>query len=115
MKFSEFAVYIEQIEKASSRLTMTNLLAELFKKLNKEEIEKSVYLLQGRLAPIFNSIEFGMAEKMVGRAVIIALNLDKKTFKHEINQIGDLGRTTEFFKKRIKTLDDNDLSKAKQG
>src|SRR3990167_10304469 len=110
MKFSEFAVYIEQIEKASSRLTMTELLAELFKKLNKEEIEKTVYLLQGRLAPLYDAIEFGMAEKMIGKSVVVALNIDKKAFEREFKKIGDLGRATEYFKKQIRSLESKDLS-----
>ena len=79
MKFSQLAYYVEQIEKTSSRLSITNLLAELFKKLNKAEIEKTVYLLQGRLAPLYNAIEFGMAEKMIGRSVVAALHIDKKS------------------------------------
>ncbi|OGK16251.1 hypothetical protein A2774_04675 [Candidatus Roizmanbacteria bacterium RIFCSPHIGHO2_01_FULL_39_12c] len=110
MKFSEFAVYIEQIEKASSRLTMTELLAELFKKLNKEEIEKSVYLLQGRLAPLFNPLEFGMAEKMVSKSVVMALCLDNKYFKQKYKSVGDIGITTEYFKKEARALDEKDLS-----
>src|SRR3990167_6258326 len=110
MKFSKFAYFVEQIESTSSRLSITHLLAELFKKLNKDEIEKTVYLLQGRLAPLYNAIEFGMAEKMIGRSVAAALHIDKKTFEQQFKKIGDLGRTTEFFKKQIRTLEQEDLS-----
>ena len=110
MKFSQLAYYVEQIEETSSRLSITHLLAEFFKKLNKEEIEKTVYLLQGRLAPLYNAIEFGMAEKMIGRSVAAALHIDKKTFEQQFKKIGDLGRTTEFFKKQIRTLEQEDLS-----
>src|SRR3989338_4355467 len=115
MKFSQLAYYVEQIEKTSSRLSITNLLAELFKKLNKAEIEKTVYLLQGRLAPLYNAIEFGMAEKMIGRSVVAALHIDKKTFEQEFKKIGDLGRTTEFFKKQIRSLEQEDLPAGRQG
>ncbi|MBI4225808.1 ATP-dependent DNA ligase, partial [Candidatus Roizmanbacteria bacterium] len=110
MKFRELAIFVEQIERTSSRLTITELLAELFKKLNKEEIEKTVYLLQGRLAPLFSSIEFGMAEKMIGRSVAAALRIEKKVFEREFKKIGDLGKATEFFKKQNKSLDSRDLS-----
>ncbi len=110
MKFKQFAFYIEQIDSTASRLSITNLLAELFKKLDKDEIEKTVYLLQGRLAPLFDPIEFGMAEKMIGRAVCVVLNLEQKEFNRELKKIGDLGKTTEYFKKQITTLDSKDLS-----
>src|SRR3990167_2336493 len=110
MKFSQLAFFVEQIEKTSSRLSITHLLAELFKKLDKQEIEKTVYLLQGRLVPLYNAIEFGMAEKMIGRSVVAALHIDKKTFEHEFKKIGDLGKTTEFFKRQIRLLAHSDLS-----
>src|SRR3989344_5836601 len=110
MKFSQLAHFIEQIEETSSRLTITHLLAELFKKLNKKEIEKTVYLLQGRLAPLYNAIEFGMAEKMIGKSVVTALQLDKKTFEDQFKKVGDLGSATEYFKKQIKLLEQKDLS-----
>lgn len=110
MKFSQLAYYVEQIENTASRLSITNLLAELFKKLNKDEIEKTIYLLQGRLAPLYDSIEFGMAEKMIGRAVVIALQIDKKTFERELKKIGDVGKVTEYFKKQFNSLEKKDLT-----
>ncbi|OGK23990.1 hypothetical protein A2954_07490 [Candidatus Roizmanbacteria bacterium RIFCSPLOWO2_01_FULL_37_12] len=110
MKFSKLAYFVEQIEKTSSRLSITHLLAELFKKLDKEEIEKTVYLLQGRLAPLYSAIEFGMAEKMIGRSVVTALSIDKKSFENEFKKIGDLGKATEYFKKQISLLEHDDLS-----
>lgn len=117
MKFSQLAYYIDQIENTASRLSITHLLAELFKKLSEAEIEKTVYLLQGRLAPLFDPIEFGMAEKMIGKAVVAALQIDKKTFEKEFKKIGDLGIATEYFKKqyglfnlKIQTANGKDLS-----
>ncbi|MCJ7793008.1 MAG: hypothetical protein MUP45_03465, partial [Candidatus Marinimicrobia bacterium] len=38
---------------------ITHLLAELYKKLTPLEIEKTVYLLQGRVVPLFEKTEFG--------------------------------------------------------
>ncbi len=108
MKFSQLAYYVEQIEETSSRLTITHLLAELFKKLNPTEIEKTVYLLQGRLAPLFDAIEFGMAEKMIARSAVAAMKLDKKIFDKKLKEIGDLGKTVEYFKEQIKSFHEKD-------
>src|SRR3989344_5152402 len=110
MKFIELARYIKQIEETSSRLSITRLLAELFKKLSKEEIARTVYLLQGRLAPLFSSLEFGMAEKMIAKSVVVALQIDKKTFNTRLQKIGDLGIAAEYFKNQIRTIDQNELS-----
>jgi len=62
MYFSTLATYFERIEEKSSRLEITHILAELFNKLSAEEIGQTVYLLQGRVAPLFEKTEFGMAE-----------------------------------------------------
>ncbi len=110
MKFSELAIYFDRIEKTSSRLEITRILAELFKKLTAEEIEKVVYLLQGRVAPAFEKIEFGMADKTIIKSAILALNIDKSYFQKELKQTGDLGITVENFKKQIHSFDERDLA-----
>ncbi len=110
MKFKELAVYFEKICDTSSRLTITHLLAELFKKLNSDEIRKTIYLLQGRVAPIFEKIEFGMADRMVIKSVAIALNLEPRLLENQNKKIGDLGKTVIHFKKQIRSFDEKDLS-----
>jgi len=110
MKFSKLAVFFEEIEKTSSRLEITQLLADLFKKLSPEEIEKTIYLLQGRVAPLYQATEFGVAEKTIVKSVVLALSLDKKFFENKYKEIGDLGKTVESFKKEIRSLEEKDLS-----
>ncbi len=110
MKFKELAVYFKKISSTSSRLTITHLLAELFKKLKSDEIRKTIYLLQGRVVPLFEKIEFGMAEKMVIKSVAIALNLEPRLLENQNKKIGDLGKTVIHFKKQIRSFDEKDLS-----
>ena len=83
MKFSELSVYFDRISRNSARLEITRILAELFNKLSGEEIEKVVYLLQGRVRPAYEGIDFGVAEKMIIRAAISALNIEKSFFEKE--------------------------------
>ncbi|PIV09349.1 DNA ligase [Candidatus Roizmanbacteria bacterium CG02_land_8_20_14_3_00_36_15] len=110
MYFSQLAVYIEKIETTSSRLEITRLLAEIFRRLNIKEIGKTVYLLQGRVVPLFEKTEFGMAEKMVVKATLLALNLERKSFETRNKQIGDLGKTVEEFKSQFPSLEKKDFS-----
>ncbi len=110
MKFRDLSVYIERIENTSSRLAITHELSDLFKKLAPDEIAKTVYLLQGRVAPQYEKLEFSLAEKMAMKSIIMALNLEKKLFDHHYAKIGDLGKTAEYFKKEIKLFDEQDLS-----
>ena len=53
MKYSEFADYLEKLEETSSRLTLIEILSGLFKEVDEADVDKIVYLLQGRVAPFF--------------------------------------------------------------
>lgn len=67
--FSEFAQVLSQIEAVSARLSMTEILATLFSKLHDGEIEPTCFLLQGRLVPLYHSMEFQLSHKMVLRSL----------------------------------------------
>lgn len=110
MKFTKLASYFEKIEQTSSRLTITQLLAELYRDLSSDEIDKTIYLLQGRVTPIFERTEFGMAEKMVIRSIVSALKLEQARFTSEYKKVGDLGKTVEYFKKQTPSLEMKNLS-----
>src|SRR5260221_273456 len=91
MKFSEFAIYLEKLEKTSSRLAITDILADLFKKTNKDEIDKVIYLSLGILAPSFRGIVFNAADQMMIRSIGIAFEIDIKKEKSSYRKLGDLG------------------------
>ena len=55
MTFKTLAICLEKLEKTSARNEITRILAELFKGADKNEIEKTVYLLLGRLAPAYEN------------------------------------------------------------
>lgn len=110
MKFSEFAKHIKKIEAASSRLVITELLADLFDRLSAEEFAHALYLLQGRVAPLYESIEFGVAEKMVVKGAVSAFNLDTSYFETELKNKGDLGLTVEHFKKKYPSFDEKEMT-----
>lgn len=91
MKFSELATYFEKLEETSSRLTLIDILAELFKEVKADEIDKVIYLLQGRVAPFYAPIEIGMADKMVAQSIGDAFGLSKEEVLSEYLKKGDLG------------------------
>ena len=109
MFFSELAKYFERIEKNSSRLEITRILAELFKSLSAQEIAKVVYLLQGRVGPAYEGIDFGMAERTIIKSSMSALNIDRNYFEKEFKKSGDLGSTVESFKKLYTSFEEKDM------
>ena len=100
MTFSEFSQYFKRLEETPSRIEMTKILSELFKHAAKVEIGEMCYLLQGRVAPLYEAIEFGIADKLMIRAIAKALDVDEKTVMGEFKKRGDLGIAAEHIKKQ---------------
>ncbi|MDQ3009011.1 MAG: ATP-dependent DNA ligase, partial [bacterium] len=69
MLFSQFANHLQKLEGTSSRITMTEHLAELYRELSADEIEVASYLLQGQLRPSYEGVEFQIAIKTVIKAL----------------------------------------------
>ena len=91
MQFRELTQYFEKLETTSSRLSLIEILAQLFKETPAEEIEKIVYLIQGRLAPFFAPIEIGMAEKTVAESLANAYGLSREDVLKNYQRLGDMG------------------------
>lgn len=91
MQFSELAIYLDKLEKTSSRLAITEILADLFKKSDSSEIDKICYLVLGQLAPGYKGIVFNVAEKMMIRVLAKAYGAtDEKALK-VYKEKGDIG------------------------
>lgn len=95
MKYQILAKVYAEIEEATSRLTMTDLLAGLFRQTPAPLIGRVVYMTQGRLYPSFEGIEVGIAEKMAVRAVAQATGTTPETVTRLLSKHGDLGAVTE--------------------
>lgn len=95
MKFSELASFMKSIEETPSRNAMTEILSRLFAKTTALEIGNTCYLLQGRVAPLYEAIEFGMADKLMIRAIAQAYATDVASVTHIFKEAGDLGIAAE--------------------
>jgi len=95
MRFKVLAEFFDRIEKVSSRLKMTDLLAELFEEADVDEISRVVYLCQGQLAPAYEDIEVGMGERFAEEAIAKATGYSKEDVKNEFKKRGDLGLVAE--------------------
>ena len=91
MKFSLVAEAFEKIESTSSRLEITDILAELFSNAENNEIGNLIYLCQGTIAPKFTGIDIGMGEKLVESAIASAMGFSKKEVEDLYYKLGDLG------------------------
>ncbi len=74
---------------------MTEILSDLFRHAPKNEIGKICYLLQGRVVPLYEAIEFGVAEKFMIRAIARAYGKTDEVVRRTFKKTGDLGITAE--------------------
>jgi len=91
MKIKRLAEYLEKLENTSSRISITQILAQLYKVADKNEVDMLTYLVLGRLAPQFESKVFNVADQMMISAIAKAYNTDTSTVKKNYKKLGDLG------------------------
>jgi len=116
MTFKQFSSYLQKLEQTPSRLAMTAILADLFQELDQVEIVNASYLMQGKLVPKYQSLEFNLSVKMMIRTLarLAAVNgsiangdktmdlfeeTDYGTYEKEVSKeykkLGDLGLVAE--------------------
>ncbi len=111
MQFSDLASYFEKLEKTSSRLSLIDILSQLFKEIQSpQEIEKVIYLVQGRVAPFFEALEIGMAEKTVAQAIAQAYGIEKEHVLIEFDRLGDMGLTVQALAKGLRIKDKGSIN-----
>lgn len=98
MTFKRLSEYLSKLEQTASRNAITVILSELFQEAHSDEIGKLSYLLQGRVAPLFEAIEFGVADRMMMRAIALGLSIDQKDVEKTFKREGDLGKAVEKLK-----------------
>jgi DNA ligase 1 len=92
MEFAHLARTFEELERTSSRLTLIELVTQLFRSIEQpEEIQQVCYLMQGRVAPFYEALEMGMAEKSVAKAIALASHTTPEQIEALYGTLGDLG------------------------
>lgn len=91
MLISALSKYLEKLEKTASRNEMTEILAEVLKAADREEIKKICYLLLGELLPAYRGVEFNLAEKMMVRVLAEAYGSKSEEVLRKYRSLGDLG------------------------
>ncbi|MGC8568521.1 MAG: ATP-dependent DNA ligase [Nitrososphaeria archaeon] len=94
MSETPFKVIVDhfiQMEDTTKRTELTSILAHLFNSVQKDEIDKVIYLTQGKIYPDYMGVELGVAEKTVIRALSKYSGLSEERIEEEYKKVGDLG------------------------
>jgi DNA ligase-1 len=104
LDFSIIVNILEQMERTTSRLELTNYLVTLFKNTPSDLVDKIIYLIQGKIRPDYEGIEMGIAEKMIIRIISQISNISNDEAYRKYREKGDLGSVAEaILKNKIQT------------
>ena len=95
MEFEVVAHTFREMEGTSSRLALTDYLVSLFRETPSTLIGKVTYMIQGKIAPDYEGIELGIADKMVVRAISICSGHEISHIQSLVRKTGDLGEAAE--------------------
>ena len=116
MLFDTLVETYNKLESTTKRLEMTDLLTDLFKIADSENIDKIIYMTQGKIHPDWKGEpEIGMAEKMVKETLIRITGLKKAKVESLVQSLGDIGLAAEeamakktqsgFFSRQLSVVD----------
>jgi DNA ligase-1 len=91
LSFATVAAAFEQLEQTSSRKQLTAILAGLLSEVDAGTIAEVAYLLQGRVAPLYEPVEFGVAQRSMEKAVSEVYGIDAAEVRRRDAAAGDLG------------------------
>ena len=91
MKFKQVAKTFSLIEGTSARLEITELLADLLKKVTPQEASIISNLSLGQLNPPYIGTQFNIASKTMIKILAKLLKKDEKEIKTQAQKLGDLG------------------------
>ncbi|MEM2121712.1 MAG: ATP-dependent DNA ligase, partial [Candidatus Woesearchaeota archaeon] len=106
MLYEKIIEYYEKLESTSKRLEKTYFLYKFLKSVPKEELDIATLLIQGKVFPIWVSLELGIASKLVIKAISLSTGYDQDFIEEKWRELGDLGLVAQELtkEKKQKTL-----------
>src|SRR3989344_2213749 len=96
----------EKLEKTTKRLEKRDIIAEILRECKEEELDKVIYLLQGRVFANFDERKIGMSSRLILKVISKVSGESVSEVEKKWKKIGDLGKIGEILieKKKQTTL-----------
>ncbi|WMT51881.1 MAG: ATP-dependent DNA ligase [Ferroplasma sp.] len=101
MQFSEVSKKFMEMETTTKRLELTSILGSLLSDAG-EDLKELVYLIQGKLAPDYEGIEFGISGKLIVKSLATASGRSEEEVNKLFFKNGDLGTTAAELRENIR-------------
>jgi DNA ligase 1 len=93
MKFKKLASLLKELEKTNSRIEIRNEIKNFLKE--SDNIEKTIYLLQGELFRPYEGIELNLSIKTIEKSIADAFGFTREKVVENYKKLGDMGLVTE--------------------
>ena len=104
MDYSKLVKVYEKLESTSKRLEKTYIISELLMNTSKKDLEKVIYLLQGRTFPRWDERKTGMSSRLILKSISLSTGVSSGKIEKEWAKLGDLGEVTEKLLKTKKQM-----------
>lgn len=91
MLMRQVAESFRALETTTKRGKMAQILGDVFRQQPKDDVDKMIYLLHGRLGAPFEAPEFGVDERFILLALAEATGMPQREVERLYKQRGDLG------------------------
>ena len=95
MKYQELVNVYEALGATTKRLEKTEILADFFKRVEEEDLEKITLMALGSVFPSWSEEEQGIGDKLVMKAVGDAVGVSVDVVEDAIRDEGDIGAAAE--------------------
>ncbi|KAJ1917985.1 ATP-dependent DNA ligase Cdc17 [Mycoemilia scoparia] len=96
--FSALCEAFAKVEATTKRLEILEIVTDLFLEIMKcgpKQLTECVYLCVNRVAPEYESIELGIGESLLIKAIASATGRTPEKVKNDLKALGDLGKVAE--------------------
>ncbi len=106
MDYSQLVEYYQRLESTTKKLEKAAILAELFRKVHKKELQHVVHLARGRVFADASEQKIGFSTKLMIKAIAHVYGSEAREVEQLWGRLGDLGKVAEHLaqKKRQQTL-----------
>lgn len=91
MDYLELVKSYQELESTSKRLEKTYIISRLLKKTPESELDKIIYLLEGRVFPDFDERKIGFSGRLAIKSIAAATGASQNEVEKEFAKKGDLG------------------------
>jgi len=91
MEFSDLSAVLERLDVISSRLEMTDVVAEFIREVPDANLSDVLLFMRGTPYPVWSSLETGIADKLMVKALSSVSGKTEEAINGRLREVGDIG------------------------